>query len=163
LAYIVSFATVGAIWLPHTAITEYLDRADRWLMRLNLLLLLFVTFLPFPTRLLAESVDHEDAGRVATTVYGGTLLLSAVLLSALWRYAVNEHLVRLDTADEELDVLTRRLTPGLGVCAAMIVLGIFLPVVAVVGYLAVAVYFLLPFRFRRRRSRRQHEAPLPSG
>jgi uncharacterized membrane protein len=62
LAYFVSFASVGAIWLAHTAVTEYLDHADRWLMRLNLLLLLFVSFLPFPTKLLAENVKDEDAG-----------------------------------------------------------------------------------------------------
>jgi hypothetical protein len=83
LAYFVSFASVGAIWLAHTAVTEYLDHADRWLMRLNLLLLLFVSFLPFPTKLLAESVNHEDAGRVATTIYGLTLLITAVVLSAV--------------------------------------------------------------------------------
>ena len=34
------------------AITDYLDRADTTLLRLNLLLL-FVSFLPFPTRMLS--------------------------------------------------------------------------------------------------------------
>jgi uncharacterized membrane protein len=164
LAYFVSFATIGAIWLAHTAVTEYLDHADRWLMRLNLLLLLFVSFLPFPTRLLAESVDHEDAGRVATTIYGLTLLVTAVVLSALWRYAVYERLVRPDTADEEINVLTKKLTPGLGGYVAVIVLGIFLPVVAVLGYLAIAVYYLIPFGPLWRHSKRGQgtRAPHPA-
>jgi uncharacterized membrane protein len=56
LGYVVSFATVGALWLGHNAITDYLDRADTTLLRLNLLLLLFVSFLPFPTRMLSEYV-----------------------------------------------------------------------------------------------------------
>ncbi|BCJ75893.1 hypothetical protein CS0771_54370 [Catellatospora sp. IY07-71] len=56
LAYLVSFATIGAIWLAHTAITEYLHHADPWLMRLNLLLLMVVAFLPFPTKLLADNI-----------------------------------------------------------------------------------------------------------
>lgn len=164
LAYFVSFATIGAIWLAHTAVTEYLDHADRWLMRLNLLLLLFVSFLPFPTRLLAESVDHEDAGRVATTIYGLTLLVTAVVLSALWRYAVYERLVRPDTADEEINVLTKKLTPGLGGYVTVIVLGIFLPVVAVLGYLAIAVYYLVPLGSLRRHSKRDQgtRAPHPA-
>jgi hypothetical protein len=54
LGYVVSFATIGAVWFSHTVITEYLDHADSVLIRLNLLLLLVVSFLPFPTRLLAE-------------------------------------------------------------------------------------------------------------
>jgi uncharacterized membrane protein len=67
LAYVVSFATVGAIWLAHNAVTHYLHHADALLLRLNLLLLLVVSFLPFPTRLLAETVEDDDAGKVATT------------------------------------------------------------------------------------------------
>ena len=49
LAYVASFSTIGAAWLGHNAITEYLDRADAAFVRLNLLLLLIISFLPFPT------------------------------------------------------------------------------------------------------------------
>ena len=41
----VSFATIGAVWFAHTVITEYLDHANSVLIRLNLLLLLVVSFL----------------------------------------------------------------------------------------------------------------------
>ena len=47
LAYVVSFLTIGAGWLAHTALTDRLARADPILLRLNLLLLLVVVFLPF--------------------------------------------------------------------------------------------------------------------
>ena len=69
LAYFVSFATIGAIWLAHTAVTEYLDHADRWLMRINLLLLLFVSFLPFPMKLLprASITKMRDGSRRPST------------------------------------------------------------------------------------------------
>lgn len=60
LAYLVSFSTIGAVWLAHTVITEHLDRANSMLIRLNLLLLMVASFLPFPTRLMAEYV-REDA------------------------------------------------------------------------------------------------------
>ncbi len=93
LAYVVSFATVGAIWLAHNAVTHYLHHADALLLRLNLLLLLVVSFLPFPTRLLAETVEDDDAGKVATTFYGLTLLTATVVMSVVWQYAVRERLV----------------------------------------------------------------------
>jgi uncharacterized membrane protein len=150
LGYIVSFSTVGYLWLGHNAITDYLDRADTTLLRLNLLLLLFVSFLPYPTRLLSEFVNTDRAERVAVTFYGLTLLIAGVLLSAVWRYARHARLVRPDAKDEEISLLTHRLTPGLAGYALLIVLGLFVPVAAVVGYLVVALYFLLPLHVRRR-------------
>jgi uncharacterized membrane protein len=69
LAYVASFSTIGAAWLGHNAITEYLDRADPAFVRLNLLLLLIVSFLPFPTRLVAEYIHTDKAERVAVTCW----------------------------------------------------------------------------------------------
>jgi len=153
LAYVVSFATVGAIWLAHTAMSEFLDHTDVWLMRINLLLLLLVSFLPFPSRLLAESFGHSDDGKTASTVYGLTLLGAALVMSALWRHALSRNLVRADAGGEELLALTRKLTPGLAGYIAMIALGLFLPVVAVAGYLVIAVFYILPIHRLRRSGR----------
>ena len=80
------------------------------------------------------------------TFYGIILLLSSVLLQVLWRYAVRAHLVRPDTADEEVELLTERLTPGLGAYVVLIVSGLFLPIIAVVGFLGIALYYIIPFR-----------------
>ena len=55
LGYVVSFLTIGAAWLLHSAMTDRLTRADSLLMRINLLLLLVIAFLPFPTKLVAEA------------------------------------------------------------------------------------------------------------
>lgn len=149
LGYIVSFATVGALWLGHNAITDYLDRADTTLLRLNLLLL-FVSFLPFPTRQLSEYITTDRAERVAVTFYGLTLLIAGALLSLFWRYALHAWLVRPDAGDEEITLLTHRLTPGLAAYVVLIVVGLFAPVAAVIGYLVIALFFLIPVRIRRR-------------
>ena len=146
LAYVVSFATIGASWLGHNVITEYLERADAAFIRLNLLLLLIVAFLPFPTRLFADYIRQDGPERVAVTVYGISLLLSSTLLWVLWRYAVHARLVRPDAADEEVALLTQRLTPGLAGYLVLIVAGLFVPVVAVAGYLAIALFYIVPFR-----------------
>ena len=151
LAYFISFSTIGAIWLAHSAITDYLDRTDPILSRLNLLLLLFVSFLPFPTRLLAEYAGEEVGERVAVTLYGINLLLAAVLVSVLWRYSVREGLVRPDAEDEEVKTLSHRLTPSLGGYLVLIAIGLFVPIVAIVGYLVIAVFLILPFGLIRGR------------
>jgi len=146
LAYVVSFSTIGAAWLAHNAITEYLDRTDAAFVRLNLLLLLFVSFLPFPTRLFADYIGQDSSERVAATFYGISLLLASTMLLVLWRYAVWAHLVRPDAGDEEIQLLTQRLTPGLGGYLVLIVSGLFVPIVAVIGYLGIALYYIIPFR-----------------
>jgi len=157
LAYVVSFATIGAVWLGHNAITDYLDRTDTTFVRLNLLLLLFVAFLPFPTRLFADYIGADRPERVAATIYGIVLLLTLTLLWGLWRYAVREDLVRPDAADEEIQLLTQRLTPGLGGYLVLIAAGLFVPIIAVIGYLGIALFYILPVPRRWwavRRSRR---------
>ena len=165
LAYVASFSTIGAAWLGHNAITEYLDRADPAFVRLNLLLLLIVSFLPFPTRLVAEYIHTDNAERVAVTFYGIVLVLATTML-VLWRYAVRAKLVRPDLGDEEIELLTQRLTPGLGGYVVLIVTGLFVPVVAVIGFLAIALYYIIPFRRlsasirpERLRGRRDRRAP----
>jgi uncharacterized membrane protein len=150
LAYVVSFSTIGASWLAHAVITERLARADAILVRINLLLLMVVSFIPFPTRLLAEYSGQYHPARVAATVYGLTLFASWILLSLLWRYAVRDHLIRTEAAEEEIDALTARLTPSLAGYVLMIALGLLVPTAAVIGYLAIALFRLFPFGLRRR-------------
>ncbi len=76
LAYVTSFLTIGSAWLLHTALTDRLARVDQLFLRLNLLVLLAVVFLPFPTRLAAAS--HNTSGeRVYVTMYGSRSWRSA--------------------------------------------------------------------------------------
>jgi uncharacterized membrane protein len=148
LAYVVSFATIGAVWLAHTAITQRVESGDITFARLNLLLLMVVSFLTFPTSLVGEAVSSASGERVATAIFGLNLLVVAVVTALLWRHALRGGLVRADVSDEEASVLTQRLTPSLGGYVLLIVIGLFLPLVAVFGYLAIALALLVPVRRR---------------
>ncbi len=159
LGYVVSVSTIGAMWLGHNAITDYLERVDVGFVRLNLLLLLVISFLPFPTRLFAEFIGKDSPERVAVTIYGLSFLLASTLLLVLWRYAVRYRLVRPDAADEEVQLLTRRLTPGLAGYLVLIPAGLFIPIAAVIGYLGVALYYIITFRGGFIPFRRQGQRP----
>jgi hypothetical protein len=70
-------------------------------------------------------------------------------VSLLWRYAVHDGLIRSDISDKAVKTITKRLTlawPDI----IMILLGVFLPLLAVVGYLIIAVYNMVPIRDLRR-------------
>jgi uncharacterized membrane protein len=160
LAYLVSFATIGAIWVAHSAVTEHLEAADPTILRINLLLLFFVSLLPFTTRLLAENYEADDAERVAVTVYGLNLLLASLTTSAMWQWARHARLVRSLSRDEDVRFLTRRLAPGVGGYAAILALGFFEPTLAVLGYLLIALFFMIPLgAFRITRAARSNLPP----
>jgi hypothetical protein len=72
-------------------------------------------------------------------------MLASSLLYVLWRFAGRDGLVRPDANDEEIELVTQRLTPGLGGYVVLIIAGLFVPVVAVIEYLAIALYFIIPF------------------
>jgi uncharacterized membrane protein len=127
LAYVVSFATIGAIWLGHNSITHYLHSANATFLRMNLAMLLLVSFLPFPTKLVAENLGNRAGERVAATIYGVTLLGAMLLLSLLWLSAVRGKLVHPAADDEEIKLLTARLRPSLALYIVLIIVGLFTP------------------------------------
>lgn len=151
MAYLVSFTTIGVVWIKHTVITESLRHTDAALMRLNLALLLVVSFLPFPTTLIAEYLDAaEGAERVAVVFYGLVLLTISLLLSAMWRYALTAGLVDPRVEAPSRVEITTLLTPSLAFYAATIAIGLVAPKLAVAGMLAVALLLGVPATAIRR-------------
>ena len=156
-AYFVSFASIGATWIAHSTITNHLDRVDSVLLRLNLLLLFFVSILPFPTKMLAEFMRDFGPERIAVTIYGLNLLAMSAMTSVVWRHAVGEGMLSGEHPQEEVKEVTKKLTPSIGFYAVAIAIGLLAPRIAVFLYLGIALYLLIPFRAvvqrRRRRTR----------
>jgi TMEM175 potassium channel family protein len=156
LAYVVSFLTIGGSWLLHTALTDQLARADPLFLRLNLLVLLVVVFLPFPTGLVANYLHNTSGERVYVTMYGLTLLAIRLLGSALDAYARYEHLYSPAGEGEELHSTQQKFLPVVIGYVIAILIGLLAPVLAVVLYFGLAVYLVLPFREAARVLRRRH-------
>ena len=146
--------TIGTVWLKHTLVTDLLKHTDAAFKRLNLALLLFVSFLPFPTKLIAEYLEgSEGAERVAVVFYGSVLLVISLLLSALWRYSLAAGLLETDLDPGDRAEITTLLTPSLGFYAATILVGLVAPKVAVVAMLGVALLLGIPGNAIRRAAR----------
>ena len=158
-AYVVSFLTIGAAWLGHTQLTEGLTRTDPLLLRINLLVLLVVAFLPFPTKLVADALHSSSSERVFVTMYGLTLLTIRVLGFALDAYARREHLSSTAEAGEQQQDEPRELLPTLGGYLVAIVIGLVAPTVAVAIYFAVAVYMILFEALPSHKSRARRPRP----
>ncbi len=157
LAYATSFITIGGLWLAHHAMFRRLQWANQRVMQVNLLLLMAVVFLPFPTRLLAEAIHNEDAERAAVIFYGLSLLVIQVLLSVLWAIVARDRsLLQPGVSSAEVSAIMRAATPNLGFYVAVIVLAILAPKVAAFGYLVIAIVAVLRARGDQSASR---EAP----
>ncbi|WP_406124712.1 TMEM175 family protein [Streptomyces canus] len=146
LGYLVSFLTIGGAWLLHTSMTGRLARADPNFLSLNLLFLLVVAFLPFPTRLVTEALHSDEGEVVAATVYGLTLLAIRILASAVVAYARREHLYAPREDGQNAQGTPHKLLPVLIGYVIAILIGLVLPEVAVALYFGIALYLVVPFR-----------------
>jgi uncharacterized membrane protein len=142
LGYFVSFAFIGGSWIAHNDATRFLKSADAMLLRLNLLLLLFVSFLPFTTSLVASRLGTSGED-LAVVLFGADLTLAASMVNLLVRYAAHDaRLAADDVAAGELRAFERERRLALLLLAAATVVGAFFAVVAVVVFLAISVLLL---------------------
>ena len=86
-AYIVSFAVIGIMWFNHHSVFGYLEAVDAGLFYLNLLLLMTIAFLPYPTGVLGQALQKGEGARTAAIVYSATMAVNALAWGALWLYA----------------------------------------------------------------------------
>ncbi|MGW2645318.1 TMEM175 family protein [Streptomyces sp. NPDC001393] len=84
-AYVVSFLVIGIMWVNHHQLFSYVTRVDRTLMFLNLLVLMVVAAVPWPTSLLAEYLrEGAEASHAAAAVYSLVMVAMALTFQALW-------------------------------------------------------------------------------
>ena len=85
--YAISFLTILVMWINHHTIFEVIRRIDRLFLFLNGVLLMLITFVNYPTDLLAAYLRQPEAGTFAALFYNGTFIVIALLFNALWLYA----------------------------------------------------------------------------
>jgi len=116
-------------------------------MHVNLLLLMAVAFLPFPTRLLAAAIRDSAAERAAVIFYGASLLVISLLISAPWgAVASDRSLLRPEVSEKDVNAIAGATTPSLGFSVVVIVLAFLAPKVAAFGYLLIAIVAVLRAR-----------------
>ena len=130
--------------MNHHFCVETMARADRTLMFLNLVLLMTVGFLPFPTRLVAESFQNGQGGeRPAVLAYSATFVLMAVIYNVWWRYASRgRRLIRDDVPDSTVRAITRAFNPGVPMYAVTFLVAFWSPIASVALTFAIAAFYL---------------------
>lgn len=96
-AYVFSFIMLGIIWMNHHHFFNLLERTDNFLLALNLLLLFWMSLIPFVTGIMGENPLLP----LSTALYGGVLLLTTLTFSYMRYYTLKNELVH---TDEQRDI-----------------------------------------------------------
>jgi len=143
VAYLISFFTIGIIWVNHHALVRTIKTVDRTLLYLNLVLLLFVVAIPFATATVADylSVPSDDTP-VAMMLYGGVFLGMSVGFGAIFEWTLHGQRVYQPLPPEQHWAARRRFVGGGLVYAAAIVVAYFSAIASFVIIGLVAVYYI---------------------
>jgi uncharacterized membrane protein len=134
LAYLVSFVVIARFWAIHRLAFRLIAREDATLVWLNLVLLMFVAFLPFPTAVIGE----HSGSPAAAILYAISVILTSIASAAYWWYASGRGgLLRPDVGRAQVRALRARGLSG----PALFTLT--LPIAAFVPYIAEIVWILV--------------------
>jgi uncharacterized membrane protein len=101
-AYVVSFAVIGIMWMNHHTIFSHLERIDRGMSYRNLLLLMTIVFIPYPTGILGEALRNGRDAKTAAVFYSATMAIDGYAWAALWLYAARgRRLLRPDFPESQ--------------------------------------------------------------
>jgi uncharacterized membrane protein len=156
LAFVLSFIIVGVYWVSHHNMLHFIRQVDRQLLWLNLVLLLLIVFIPFPTALLGQHLDSA----LAVTLYGGNLILVNAAGTAMWLYAMSRPELAADGITPALPGFVARLhsAPILIYGAAIALAHWYVPL-SLILFAAVPAFFIVPNPFVDRRLRQAMGAP----
>ncbi len=141
VSFFISFFVIGTFWMAHHRAFTHIKRYDRRLLWLNMLFLLLVAWMPFPTSVLGVF----PATTPSVVLYSSSVVVLSLARAGLWAYASHRH--RL--VDITLDPVTIReemvrALSSAGVFALSIAVAFVNPLIAMFSWWLVLPLFLLP-------------------
>lgn len=146
-AFLLSFLFIGIMWINHHRLFTHIKRTDNGLLILNLLLLLSVCAVPFPTAVLAVHLRSAGA-HVAAISLQRNLHSDRRILQFGWRYAVSKNLLDHNT-QASADAISKQYALGpllYLVCIGLVWISVGLSLAL---NAALAIFFAIPPRPRK--------------
>ena len=144
VAYVVGFLVIGVIWVNHHSLMRLAATVDRTLLFFNLVLLLFVTAIPFTTATIASALAHGTSAdmAVASVLYGGVMTGMALAFTTLFARITRDRLAagELDRASRRRAIV--RFGAGTVIYPVVAVVGIWSAPAMLLVYGGLSVYYL---------------------
>lgn len=145
LAYLASFFTIGVMWMNHHRLFTLIGAATDTLIGLNLLLLMGVTWIPFPTALLAEHLTTGN-DRIAAVVYAGSFFVISIIFQVLWGHAMRTEGILLPDKAAEAHSIHRQYRWGPLFYVVAILIALLNGTACLIWSALLGIYFALPPR-----------------
>jgi len=144
VAYVISFFTIGVIWVNHHALVLNIKVVNRTLMYLNMLLLMFVVAIPFATSTMADYLDRGGRNaEVAAALYSLAFEGMAISFTLLFEWTLRDDgRLHAPLPSDRRWEARYRFYAGQGVYIAAIGVSFALPAAALVMSAATAVYYM---------------------
>lgn len=141
-AYVVSFAVIGIMWVNHHAVFTNIERIDRRVFYLNLVLLMTIVFIPYPTGVFGEALRSGHGATTAAVFYSASMTANSFAWAGLWLYAsVGRRLLTPEFPEAQRTTATLLFTAGVFVYAAAIGVALINPYACLAFHAALAVYY----------------------
>jgi len=105
-AFLLSFTAVLIMWINHHGFFKYLRTINTSFLYANGFLLLMVTFIPFPTAVLAQHINSASAN-IASAFYCGTMVLVSISFNILWYTTARRRALVKDDISDQLIIKIR--------------------------------------------------------
>ena len=143
-AFFVSFWVIGIIWVNHHGVLDHLQRADRGVLYLNLLVLMTVVFIPFSTALLAEHLKSGADEEVAAFVYSAAFFAMGLAFGCLWTYIVSRReRLGVELTERQIRRTTLAFMIGNPFYAAALVVAFISPAAVLIINGALTLYYMV--------------------
>jgi uncharacterized membrane protein len=146
VAYLISFLSIGIIWVNHHALIRSVKAVDRTLLFANLVLLLFVVLIPFTTATAAEylrvSASYSGDAKVAVALYAAVFLGMSAGFGLIFEWTLHGDRVFQPVPPERRWAARLRFVGGAAVYVVALVLALFSPYAAFALMGLVAVYYI---------------------
>jgi uncharacterized membrane protein len=143
--YVVSFLTVGIMWVNHHRMFKLIGRVNHNFLMLNVVFLMTIAAVPFTTALVAEHVPDPDTRTLAAMVYGGLMVAVAVMFNVVWRYAAHGRRLLAPQADPAaVEAINRSYVLGPVAYGMATLLALVSPWISLALYAALAIFYMLP-------------------
>jgi uncharacterized membrane protein len=145
-AYVVSFLTIGIMWISHHQMFTVIGRSNMTFAFINVVFLLVVAFIPYTTELLAQRIASGVDATGATVLYGLVTVAIAIMFNVIWAYASagGGRLLRPGLDLRAMEAGARGYRYGPPGYALITLVAFVSPVVSLAGFAAFAIYWILP-------------------
>jgi uncharacterized membrane protein len=140
VAFLASFVAILIMWINHHGLFRLIHKTDSRFLFANGFMLLMVTFVPFPTAVLAAYLGRPGE-HAAAALYIGTFVVTSIAFNVFWATATKRRLLKRSVPDAVVVRIRNAYRFGLAVYVASTLLALWNASLGLAACLSLWIYW----------------------